>query len=563
MTSTIDLGSLSTDEQLIKVFGRLLAGWLPTRRWFGGKGRPIESVEVVSCACLTEAADADGEPVRMWHLLVEVGFPGGGAHIHGEAHIYQVYLGARSWLPDHLRHAALPDPDKLLDRVSTRLPGDGVLHLYDALHDPELTAWLLDRLAAGDTAGPLRFTTIAGTSVQTGLRSLVLTSEQSNTSFVYGDQYIAKVFRRLSPGRNPDLELNLALAHVGSPHVAEPVGWVDCHAPDATGLADDGPATSMIVQRFLHGAADGWAMALASARDFLATDPAVGPGQAGGDFAAEAERLGQATAQVHQDLANSLPTRHLSPDDVAALLDGMFALVDSTAAQVPALRPFADGLRACLRDPAGVQPGSDVAGGDEDSDGHDESDSRDGSDGRDSSTDHDSSVESDALNGSDDADGQIDVAAQDDVSEGLGGLVFAQRVHGDYHLGQVLRTTRGWMLLDFEGEPARSVVERRAVASPLKDIAGMLRSFDYAAQSVALDEKGDTDRALQWSEWNRAAFCRGYAAISGHDPWENAAALRAFEIEKAVYEVAYEAANRPSWLSIPLAACARLSAGRS
>jgi maltokinase len=199
---------------------------------------------------------------------------------------------------------------------------------------------------------------------------------------------------------------------------------------------------------------------------------------------------------------------------------------------------------------AGVQPTS-AAGGQEDSDGHDESDS------------HDGSADHDALNGSDGSGGQIEVDARQDVSEGLGGLVFAQRVHGDYHLGQVLRTTRGWMLLDFEGEPARSVAERRAVASPLKDIAGMLRSFDYAAQSVALDEKGDTDRALQWSEWNRAAFCRGYAAISGHDPWENAAALRAFEIEKAVYEVAYEAANRPSWLSIPLAACARLSAGRS
>jgi maltokinase len=507
MTSMIDLGSPATDEQLISVFGRLLAGWLPNQRWFGGKGRRIESVEVVSCAKLAEIDDAADERVRMWHVLVEVGFPG--LQDHGpQEHIYQVYLGARPRLPDHLRHAALPDPDRLLAGLSDQGSGAGSLYCYDALHDPELTSWLLDRLAAGDTAGPLHFTTISGTVVQTGLRSLVLTGEQSNTSLVFGDEYIAKVFRRLSPGRNPDLELNLALAHVGSPHVAEPVGWIDCQVPPGCGLGDEegDPATSMIVQRFLRGSADGWAMALASVRDFMASDASVEPAQAGGNFAGEADRLGRATAQVHQDLANSLPTRRLDPDDLAALIDGMYALVDSTCAQVPALRPYAAGLLARLGEPAT----------------------------------HDAP----------------------DKHGGLGGLVFAQRVHGDYHLGQVLRTTSGWMLLDFEGEPARSVTERRAVASPLKDIAGMLRSFDYAAQSVAMDEKGDSDRAQLWSDLNRAAFCRGYAEISGHDPREDAAALRAFEIEKAVYEVAYESANRPSWLSIPLAACARLSAGR-
>jgi len=494
MTSTtIDLGSPATDEQLIGVFGRLLAGWLPAQRWYGGKGRQIGSVEVVSCAQLVEFADSTGERVRLWHLLVEVGFADKGAHT------YQVYLGARPSLPDHLRHAALPDPERLLARLPPRPSGADALYCYDALHDPELTGWMLDRLAAGDTVGPLQFTTIAGRPVRTNLRSLVLTGEQSNTSMVFGDEYIAKVFRRLSPGRNPDLELSLALAHVGSPHVAEPVGWIDCQAPFGSEIGDEGPATSMIVQRFLRGAADGWAMALASARDFLAADPPVSPAQAGGDFAAEADRLGRATAQVHQDLASSLPTRRLGPQDLTALIDGILALVVTTSEHVPQLRPFAAGLLARL--------GETTAQG------------------------------------------------------AMEGLVFAQRVHGDYHLGQVLRTTRGWMVLDFEGEPARSVTERRAMASPLKDIAGMLRSFDYAAQSVAMDEKSDSARALEWSERNRAAFCRGYAAISGRDPWENAAALRTFEIEKAVYEVAYESANRPSWLSIPLAACARLSVG--
>ncbi|HEV2638402.1 MAG TPA: aminoglycoside phosphotransferase [Actinocrinis sp.] len=495
MTSTIDLGSPATDEQLIRVFGRLVAGWLPERRWFGGKGRSMDAVRVVSCAQLHDGESAGGERARMWHLLVEVRFSG------GEAHTYQIFLGARATLPDHLRHVALPDPDKLMSQLPAGVVGQGALECYDALHDPEMTSWMLDRLAAGDTVGPLRFATLTGTSIRTGLRSLVLTGEQSNTSLVFGDEYIAKVFRRIAPGRNPDLELNLALAHVGSPHVAEPVGWADCQAPADSAIGGSGPATSLIVQRFLRSATDGWSMALASARDFLAADPPVGPGQAGGDFSGEAERLGRATAQVHQDLANSLPTRRLGPADLAGLSDSMFAQLEATCARVPQLRPY----EADLRDRLGELTGS----------------------------------------------------------AGLGGLVFAQRVHGDYHLGQVLRTTQGWKLLDFEGEPARSVAERRAVASPFKDVAGMLRSFDYAAQSVALDERGENSRARaqEWSEWNRQAFTRGYSAISGHDPQEHAIALRAFEIEKAVYEVAYEAANRPSWLSIPLAACARLSVG--
>jgi maltokinase len=134
-----------------------------------------------------------------------------------------------------------------------------------------------------------------------------------------------------------------------------------------------------------------------------------------------------------------------------------------------------------------------------------------------------------------------------------------------------MRTVTGWVLLDFEGEPARSLAERRAPASPLKDIAGMLRSFDYAAHhllgtmsTLADQPPAATElmnaRAGEWAARNRDAFCRGYAEVLGYDPRAEATVLRAFEIDKAVYEVGYEAANRPSWLPIPLNACARLSA---
>ena len=448
----------------------LVTGWLPSQRWYGGKGRAVASMRVEDDIPLLE-----GDPA-LHEVLVEVVFE------DNDVEHYQLLVGLRHDGQDRMEHAAIG--------------GVGGRLAYDAAHDPELMSVLLNGIAVNRRAGDLQF--VAADSpddnatlppIDVTLSSRLLTNEQSNSSVVFGDSYILKLFRKVHSGINPDLELTRVLAAAGSQHIARPIGWI-------AGVLDGQPTTLGLMQEFLTFGTEGWALALNSVRDLFAEGD-LHADEVGGDFASEAERLGQATAEVHQDLARELPTRLLSHAEVAAIGATMRARLNVACTIAPELRPH-----------------------------------------------------------------QRSIAAIFDRLADEAGPVTVQRVHGDLHLGQVMRTDFSWVLLDFEGEPAKALDERRELSSPLRDVAGMLRSFDYAASHLLAEQPGASQleyRALEWTERNRDAFCDGYAKGGGSDPREQAALLRAYELDKAVYEVVYESRNRPTWVTIPLSTIEKLA----
>jgi maltokinase len=232
------------------VLPELLAAWISRQRWFGGKGRPIDELSIDSDVELTPG---------LRHLIVAI-------WQNGSRDRYQVLLGERADLPDRLRHALIATIDDT--------------YVYDALHDSDRTAWLLDGMAHDETRSGLRMRHVPGVTIDTSPRSLMLGAEQSNTSLVYGDAYICKLFRRLIPGVNPELEIITALAARNAPHIAQPYGWIEADL--------DGTDTTLaIMQEFLSTANDGWDLALASVRDLYASLPQLPAAEAGGDFAAE------------------------------------------------------------------------------------------------------------------------------------------------------------------------------------------------------------------------------------------------------------------------------------
>jgi len=444
-------------DDLAEKLAPLLGDFLPRQRWYAGHEPPASLVA-------TTIDHRDDDPALVWYLLET-------ADAAGVPATYQVVLGGRP----------VGNESDFLQGKQRVTVGevDGLLW-YDALVDPELALTVLEKVAPDESAQVAR----------------PLVVEQSNTSVVYDERLILKLFRRVHPEPNPDVEITDVLGERGFPHVV----------PQLAELRYEG-ADLAVVRQYMLGATDAWSLAHTSLRDLLGTR--VAPEEAGGDFGPEAHTLGEVTGRLHLALAEAFGT---GPGDPEAWLDGFRAQLE--------------------RLPRGeVEVGGEVV---------------DGAD-------------------------LVDVVA---VGAVLGELLEVAdagpslRIHGDLHLGQLLLADAGWFVLDFEGEPARPVRERLAAGSPLRDVAGMVRSFHYAAHAGLAERGRDVDDELvalteAWETRAVAAYWHGYQGVPGIDAIlpasaeDRARVLRAFELDKAVYEITYELAHRPDWVVIPAAAVRR------
>lgn len=476
-----------------------LASYLARTRWFGGKGRPFSVTDVRRIGEVPGRVQ-DG-PRAVIHLVevtyddvAEASARGSGLLPEARTELYQVPLSFYT------------DPQTRLDHAFVGWwedPVEGWVHAYDALHDrAAMACWLrsFDRAADHgiDPDSSLAFHRLPGHDLDTSAHSTLFSGEQSNSSVAFGEDSLMKVFRKVTPGVNPDIQVHEVLTRAGSERIASLYGWLDVVVEGAA--REDGPESGTVIQlamlqQFLRTASDGWDLALTSVRD-LFSEGDLHADEVGGDFAGEATRLGEALREVHDLLAERFPTGQLTGSACTGLADAMARRLDAALLVVPGLAEHADRLGAAYRRVGELES------------------------------------------------------------------IRVQQVHGDLHLGQTLRTALGWKIVDFEGEPARPLADRLLPDSPWRDVAGMMRSLDYAPHVVERahpeDDMGHqlAVRAAEWASRNKDHFLVAYA---GRDLTpDQRVLLDAYTADKAVYECLYETRNRPTWVPIPLAAIARI-----
>lgn len=418
-----------------------LVAWLPEQRWFRAKGRAIAGVATVD--------RAPAGPAEL--SVLEVSYRDGGApdrYLVPLADGHEPREGAGAW-----------------SALATTIVRGATLH-------GERGAFVGHATEAAEA--------LAGDARNLGERRLGV--EQSNTSVVVGERLILKLYRRLEPGENPDVEIGTFLTDAGFVDTPAVAGSLTYRSSDGQ------TAAAAMLQELVVGARDAWGAML----EALSADRARAV-----EMAAS---IGRVTARLHAALASR-------PDDSA------FPWRTATVAETASWRASAEGQ---LSEAIGAVSGPV----------------------------HARLVE-------------IAPAIRAGFADAFGaatGETRIGRMHGDYHLGQLLvRPDGGFSVIDFEGEPARPLEERRRPSSPLRDVAGMLRSLDYAARTV----EGDPSAAHSALRAIRDAFLAAY----GERTASEAALLDAFELEKACYEVRYEARNRPDWVWLPMGALERLVAG--
>jgi trehalose synthase-fused probable maltokinase len=444
----------------------VLRAWVEEQRWYASKSRHVAGVELVETVLLRD------EPPLLFLALLQTRFA------TGTHELYQLALGVRPADEEWSELVVAETPEwTVYDALVDEVHGRALLEYVDRQQPIETEEGRFDFQRAN---GVLQLPDDAP------VRPIGV--EQSNSSLVFADELVMKVFRKLEPGTNPELELLAFLTSHAFPNIAPLYGAYDYEGRSLS-------ATLGIVQRFFPDGVDGWELAL----DELCDAPDT--------LLERIASLGEVTAQMHSVLASDASDPAFAPEEPSAeALSLLTATVDEDIERVFVRLPEDDAVAPI----AGL--GQDVRE-------------------------------------------RLGALAQ----LGVGGKVI--RVHGDYHLGQTLHTPRGWVILDFEGEPARPLPERRQKRSPLRDVAGMLRSFAYvtSASEILRGRRPPDD----FEERARETFLERYFATidSSILPAGEAAVghlLSVFELEKAVYELSYELDNRPDWVAIPVAGILRL-----
>jgi maltose alpha-D-glucosyltransferase/alpha-amylase len=505
---------------------RILPAFLSSQRWFGGKGRKIESVRV------HDWAELPGCYSRAAIVLVRVRYS------DRAAETYCVPLLVDFGEEGEAVLKTMPE------RVLCRIEGnDGIGVLYDAVGNDDVCHALLSTVESAKEFSARRGTVRPWpTKVfrellehQNGpLKISRGSAEQSNTSIFFGQTFMLKLYRKLGSGVNPDLEIGRYLTEeVGFGRIPLLAGAIEYAS------RIDGPRTLAILQSAVDNQGDGWTWSLQElsryyefcatladshrASTSLTSEESIpeAPHEAIGLSLETASTLGRRTAELHGALGTPTEEPAFSPEpltrgDVQVLLEGLRRGAD-------------EGLRLLRENLPGPAP--EVV----------------------------------------DAAEMLLTRAERlmtmlDRFATLDPAGMKIRVHGDYHLGQVLRVKNDYVIIDFEGEPARPLAERRAKYSPLKDVAGMLRSFSYAAY-VGLfnytNRRPDELRRLwgfarSWEHQSSAAFLKAYvetaadASFLPPDPENLQKLLDMFLLDKAFYELQYELNNRPAWIRIPI-----------